>query len=385
MRRAALAAAVLLSAPAAHALVLCDSMEQRSAFFRSLDPWRNALTAKRYEDLDRHYNQLIAETAAGRMTDQELHRWFELFSRANAGREPLHEDWIRAYPKSAAARLAIAYYYTAVGWNSRGTAYASETSNAQFQAMGESFRRSFQALPAAEALMEKPSLVAALKLDMLGAVADKDRLSEAYRDALKRFPDSLEVRVTWINYSVPKWGGSVEQVEKSIPDAKPLTAPDRRYIEYLVNQHLGASYRQEDPERAIGYYQKAIPMCPGLEGALTQMIHLLKDRKDFAKLVPALDTYIDRFPRSGWAYSMRAWTYVERKDWPPAYRDYEKAASLGHSEGYEGLAWMTEWGYGTKSDYRKAIDLYETAAANGSKTAREKADKIRKAAGIQMR
>ena len=383
-----LAAAVLALGPvASQAFGLCDSAEQRVGFYKALGPWKDALEKKRFDEADRHFNFLIDEHAAGRLTDQELHRWFGTFSRSNSGREPLHEDWIRAYPKSAAARLALVYYYVEQGWNARGTEFASKTSDAQMIAMGTFFRSAFQALPAAEALMKRPSLPAALRIGMLGTTGDPgDRMKDAYRAALKAYPESLQVRVEWMMHSAPKWGGSIRQLEDVLVDARSLPAPDRRYLEYLVLQQIGSEHqRMEDFKRAAAAYGKAIPLCPGFDNALTSLIHMHKDQKDFGALVPAVDLYIDRYPRSGWAYTMRAWSYVERKDWPPAYKDYEKAASLGYAEGYEGLAWMTEWGHATKSDYRKAIDLYETAAANGSKTAGAKADKIRKGAGIQMR
>ena len=383
-----LAVAIALMPLAAVALPLCDSVEQRVAFFRGMDPWRKALTDKKFEELDRQFNGLIAAYESGKMTDHELHRWFELFYAWNPGREPLHDDWVRAYPNSAAAHLGSAYHYMARGFNARGTEFSDKTSDSQLQAMGGEFRNSFYALDKADARMKKSTLGVAMRIRMLAASGDPGgRIRrELYETALKKYPDTLQVRVQWIAMSHPKWGGSVKQLKDAESEAKPLGQDDRRYIEYLVTEELGSVYYwSKDYPRAAEYYEKAIPLCPGLDGAANDLIHLYKDTKNFDALIPLLDRYVEKNPRSGWAYAMRGWANLEKKLWTQSFKDYEKSASLGHSDGFEGLAWHYERGIAVKPDYARAIDLYELAATNGSSTAGQKADNVRKGAGIKMR
>jgi tetratricopeptide (TPR) repeat protein len=382
-----LSLALVLAAPA-YALPLCDSAEKRAAFYAEMNPWRKALEQKRFADIDRKFNALIEETRAGKLTDQELNRWFEIFRQSNTGREPLHEDWIRAYPSSAAAHLALAYYYEGRGFSARSSEFSSNVSSAQFQAMGLEFRKAFDALARAEALMARPTLPASLRIWMHGVMGDGKggRIEDMYRSALKAYPETVQVRVMWVTFSHPKWYGSVERL-KAIPgDARTLSKEDQRYIQYLVMEELGSAYQHgEDYKRAADYYASAIPLCPGLDGALTKLMKMYQARKDFEALVPASTMYIERHPRNGWGYAMRGWAHLERKEWAEAARDYEKGATFGSSYAQEGLAWLVEWGRGVKHDYARAVELYETAAANGSTTAAAKAEKIRKATGLHAR
>ena len=378
--------AVLLLSQAAIALPLCDSAEKRAAFYTDVNSWRKALEQKRFADLDAKFNALIEETRAGKLTDQELHRWFEIFQQSNTGREPLHEDWIREYPRSAAAYLALAYYYEGRGFSARSSEYSSKVSPAQFQAMGLEFRKSFDALAKAEALMARPTLPAYLRIWMLGVGGEARKVEDMYRSALKSYPETVQVRVAWVTFSHPKWYGSEERLKEIVGEARALSKENQRYIQYLVFEELGSTHQHKgDFKRAADYYGSAIPLCPGLDGALTKVMKMHQDRKDFAALIPASTTYIERHPRKGWGYAMRGWAHSQRKEWTDAVRDYEKGATFGSSYAQEGLAWLVEWGHGTKHDYARAIELYETAAANGSTTAAAKAEKIRQGTGLKVR
>jgi tetratricopeptide (TPR) repeat protein len=380
-------AALTIASPVA-ALPLCDSAEKRVAFYNEMTPYRKALEQKRFADIDRKFNALIEETRAGKLTDQELHRWFEIFRQSNTAREPLHEDWIRAFPSSAAAHLALAYYYEGRGFSARSSEYSSKISSTQFEAMGLEFRKAFDALGRAESLMARPTLPAYLRIWMHGVVGDGKggRIEDMYRSALKAYPETVQTRVVWVTFSHPKWYGSVERLKEIGGDARALSKEDQRYIQYLVLEELGSAYQcKEDYKRAADYYSSAIPLCPGLDGALTNAMRMYRDRKDFEALVPASTTYIERNPRNGWGYAMRGWAHTERKEWVEAARDYEKGTQYGSSYAQEGLAWLVEWGRGVKQDYARAIELYETAAANGSTTAAAKAENIRKGTGMKVR
>jgi len=383
-----LLAASLAAAGSAAAHVLCDSVEKRTAFNNEMNPYRKALEQKRYADLDRKLNALIEETREGKMNDQELNRWFELFRKPSVGLEPLHEDWIRAYPRSAAAHLAQAYYYEGRGFNARSSEYSSNVSPAQFEAMGLEFRKAFDSLRKAEALMARPTLPAAKAIWMHGVTGDGKgkRIEDMYRSAIKTWPETVEIRVRWVIFSHPKWYGSIERLKEIPGEARTLSKEDQRYIQYLVFQELGSAYQMsEDYKKAAEYYASAIPLCPGLDNALTKAMQMYRDRNDFDALIPASTTYIERNPGAGWGYEMRGWAHTKRKEWSEAARDYEKGAKFGSRYSQEGLAWLVEWGHGVKQDYARAIELYETAAANGSSTAAAKAEKIRKGTGLKAK
>jgi len=381
-----LAVVLALWSLGAAAYPLCDSLEKYQAFNRSMDPWWKVLEEKRYADADKQFNALIKDAADGKMTDQELSRWFEIFRKWNQAREPLHEDWIRQFPNSAAAYLAAAKYYEARGWNMRGSEYAAKTSSSQFQAMGLEFRKAYEYLGRAENLMARPTLAVSMRMWMQAANGDAhNRIEDLYRSALKTFPETLQVRLTWIRLSHPKWSGNPEKLKAAMADAKGLSKDDARYIAYAIDGELGSAYWYlERFDAAAEWYGKAIPLCPGFDGALVDALKMHQERKNYEAIIPLATLYIERYPRNNWGWSMRGWAHIERKEYDAAASDYKMGAQYNSSYAQEGLAWLTEWGYGgMKQDYRKAIELYEIAAANGSTTAGAKAERVRQGIGLK--
>ena len=346
-----------------------------------------AFKAKEMDAVEKYFGGMLAEHEAGRLSDAHLGRAFEIFTCSDAFCEPLILEWVRRYPRSPAAHLALAHHYAAVGFSSRGSEYASKTTDTQFFAMGEAFRKAFQALETADKYAKKPSLSASVRV-WLGMASGGVRPgpTETYRGAIKAFPDTLQVRIRYIYASAPKWGGSMKQLAAIVDEAKPLPPADRRYVEYLVLQRMGASMEDaKDDAKALEYYKKSVPLCPGLDAALHKQIGLQLKVKDFQGVLASAGENIKRDPRSGWAYMMRGRAYEGLEKYREAFADIEKATQLAYAPAYLHLAWHYEMGKGVPRDYRKAIDFYTIAERNHVEAARGHADRVRKFAGIDMK
>jgi hypothetical protein len=99
-------------------------------------------------DLLRHaqYDRLESELTAhqkkyetGQVPDAAVSNDYFAFWNSDAALEPKLLDWLRAMPKSYAARLAAGVYYVRLGVLSRGTAFASETAKTQWRGMRDYF------------------------------------------------------------------------------------------------------------------------------------------------------------------------------------------------------------------------------------------------------
>lgn len=352
--------------------------------------------AKEMDQVEKHFGAMLAEHEAGRLSDAHLGRAFEIFTCSDAFCEPLILEWVRRYPRSPAAHLALAHHYAAVGFSSRGSEYASKTTDTQFFAMGEAFRKAFQALETADKYSKKPSLSASVRV-WLGMASGgvRPRPTETYRAAIKAFPDTLQVRIRYIYGSVPKWGGSMAQLAAIVDEAKPLPPADRRYVEYLVLQRMAEAMQDardkddakapEHYKKAIEYYKQSVPLCPGLDAALRKLVGLQLAAKDFQGVLASAGESIKRDPRNGWAYMMRGRAYEGLEKYREAFADIEKATQLAHAPAHLHLAWHYEMGKGVARDYRKAIDHYAIAERHKVDGARGHADRVRKFAGIDMK
>ena len=153
-----------------------------------------------------------------------------------------------------------------------------------------------------------------------------------------------------------------------------------------VHEELGSAFEHtDDTAKAVEAYERAVPLCIGLTGALDALIRVHRVKKNYDGVISATTRYLERRPRAGGAYGTRAWAHLQKKNYQESFNDYQRSVELGHNEAYYGLAWHYEWGFVVPKDYRRAIDLYMTAADRGVEGARARALKVGKEAGIPVR
>jgi tetratricopeptide (TPR) repeat protein len=385
--RYALVLAAALAATGAHAIEFCDKIGALAEHRREVDRLWKAFTAKQFDEVERFHSALVGKHEAGELSDAHLARFFSAFQAPDAYVEPLIMSWAAKYPDSAAPWLALAHYYAQVGFAARGGEEATRTAEAQFVAMGAAFRKALYALEMADKRMKKHSLSASMKI-WLGSTVKSTRPSptEIYRSAIRAWPDTLQVRIRYVRASAPRWGGSDTQLAAIVEDAKTLSPEDRRYMEYLVTQELARTQELKgDTRKAIETYQRSVPMCPGLDRSLEQLIDLQRRTRDFAGLAASSSTFIERHPRSGWAFSTRGWARQELKHYAEAFADFQRATQLGYGDGFLRLAWYYEQGIVAPRDVRKAMDLYLTAESHGIAEGRVRAEKLSRITGIPPR
>lgn len=363
------------------AFEFCDDAAKRQEFHRGLTDWEKAFQEKRFADLDRHFNGLLAAQASGKMDDATVKRAFAIFEKADPAREPLLLDWIRAHPKSQAAYLSIGHHYMARGFAAAGPK-RSGASKAQTDAMEHELRYALHAFDAADAFGSKSTLSIAGRIKVASTTRAFKPLDAAslYRGAIKAHPDTLEVRIQFIGASRPDRGGSMRQLSSVIDDVAGMRESDRRYVRYLAYQEMGSVMEaRKNPKRASEFYEKSIPLCPGLDRSLNLAAELYDRVRDFAALERTADILVERNARNAWALAMRGKARREAGKQREALADYERAVQLACSCAFEGLAWFHENGVVVQRDTQKAIELYSLAAAQGIAGAAEKAEKLRTA------
>ena len=130
------------------------------------------------------------------------------FNVAVASLEPRLTEWVRQRPTSAAAHLARATFFQALGWKARGSKETDETSREQFKRMEDSFRRATFDLSAAQRL--EPNSIVAYRELMGIAMTEVDKVGcrRLLDRALKIQPYSFLLRATYMHSLLPRWGGS---------------------------------------------------------------------------------------------------------------------------------------------------------------------------------
>jgi tetratricopeptide (TPR) repeat protein len=392
--------AAALAATGANAYELCDVPGKQKQFYASNKPLRGLLKDRKFRELDSKMSAMLAAQQAGRMTDAQVHLAFSGLVNDHASWGPLLREWVSQFPKSQSARLALGYHLADKGWAVRGSKFAYETSPEQLALMDDYFRAALSAYDEADARGRKLSVSVAQRMNMAATTSSLGLdVSRLYREGIKRYPETLQVRIEYVYKSAPKWGGSVEQLESIVDDASTLPPADKRYIQYLVYHELGSFYwcaegegcgagkkrNGENAKQVIGYYEKSIAMCPGLDDSLDSLRRYLQERRNYTALIESTSRMIERNPRQATAFASRGFAYAHMHKFREAFADYERAALLGDGYSTKQLAGFYESGTVVPKDARKAIDLYLIAESRNGDGARKEAERLSKTSGVPLK
>ena len=343
--------------------------------------WADALKNRRYADLDAHFNTLAKAYESGAKSDDEVERWFRVFSKSDVVLEPLHEEWIKKYPDSFAAYMAAATYHQSIGHTKRGSEYASNTSDTQFAAMSASYQLSAKMLDRAEQLSKKPILVIASRINLAKQQSRHSDVIALYRAGEKLDPTNMRVKAAYIVAANPKWGGSDGELEGILENARKgnLSPGIKSFVEYLVIYEFADTvWREKNYVQTIKLYERANLLCPAFEEILVNLVNLYDGEKNYTDMRRAADRYVKRRPDSGWGYARRARANYYLSNLKESMADAEKSAISGDAYGTYLLGWFHDKGKSvTPRDPAKALELYTTARQRGYSQAQTDVERLR--------
>ena len=213
-----------------------------------------------YQDLDRRLQALQKAYIADNKTENDIHKALYVFNRADPRVGRALNEWVAQQLNGAMPHLARGIYRSGMGWKSRGGDWASKTTDSQFKGMAAWFNAAKEDLDQAAAI--DPSLVEAycylIEIDMNEGGR---RIRTLFNQALKVNPLSFIAREYLLHSQLPRWGGSYEEMQKTIENTRPYykDSPQLKVLEGRVAADLGelAAYRK-DYKEAIKYYDDAL-------------------------------------------------------------------------------------------------------------------------------
>lgn len=247
----------------AFAVVLGMSASNAADFPRFLDRLQLQDWARSAEfgKLESAFSIAYANYASGKNDDRVIGHAFEAFSSTSPGLEAPLDQWIEEHPDSAHAHVARGMYRTELGWNRRGSAWASETSKEQFQGMAEAFDLAIKDFH--KAIDIDPGLTTpyAELISIASGYGDKESIDRLRKVALSRQPASYMVRISLANALRPKWSGSMEELRDFVNETErhirsnTALAAIRGVVEVVRGDWL---YRKGRNEDALDAYSAAL-------------------------------------------------------------------------------------------------------------------------------
>ncbi len=214
-----------------------------------------------YAELDARLVAYQERFEAGALPEDRLIS--ALFAFANSDPElerPLNQ-WNGRFPESYAAALARGTYYWSIGWHSRGTRYASKTSEESFEAMDRYFALATADFTRALEINARASAAYGFLISIANASAGERAEDRLLRSGLEAVPRSAFIRWRYLNAQVPWWGGSLDRI-RALVERTMREHPDDpalRVLQGYPDLTTAEIWRRDDKgAAAVQYYDRAL-------------------------------------------------------------------------------------------------------------------------------
>lgn len=224
--------------------------------------YKKLLTDGKYDELDKELNQMQKDYESGVFNDITLMVIYSVFEDyTDAELAGQYNAWVKAYPKSYAARMARALYYASLAGVARGEKYMKDTTAEEVQGMELYVGHALKDSEAAIALAEKPILSYKKIVELSQMTGDDSRREAAWKAALAIDPENFIVRQIYLNGLQTKWGGSSAQMQAFMEDVKKLNLPSALLSELddlMTEDKEFVLYRAEDMYKNTGQFMTGL-------------------------------------------------------------------------------------------------------------------------------
>ena len=335
------------------------------------------LKARRFAELDAHMSAVQSEWKKGHIDERKLADSFGLFFDPDPALAPLYEAWIKAMPKSYAARLAQGDFEVVRGREARGEKYAAETSESQFRGLNEANERARKALHASLSLDDRPLLSYYMLIDLTRYDHEDDPRSLLDK-GLKLDPHGYLLRRRYMSTLETRWGGSVSEMKGFLRECRGagLEEPKVRALEAMVEDDEAwvARERKHDLAEAARHEEAAIELAGDgnlLRGecfsCMLQMAGWDEERmKHLERASIFYERAIAESVDKGWAWGHLGYCQSKLGQTEKGTHSYRRGAELG--DPYAQNEWAKVLWFGVApvaQDRAAAMPWFEKAAAGG--------------------
>lgn len=167
--------------------------------------------------VDRRLEELLQAQFSGKSAWGALDTTYETdFDGISTDVRSILDAWKRQSPQSAFAYAASGTAYVRAAWDARGTAWAADTTQSNFDSMQRLSVEAAADLDRAVALDQRVMPAYAAMIRLGGLNGEAGYAFAAAKRGLRVDPSNYLIysRLTWL--AQPKWGGSIEEMRKVI-------------------------------------------------------------------------------------------------------------------------------------------------------------------------
>jgi tetratricopeptide (TPR) repeat protein len=328
------------------------------------------LAEKKFADLERDLNVALELYKKGQMKAEDLQKKFNPFrAQTHLGLEPLHTQWVDAFPDSYAARLARGMFFHAIGWTQRGNKFVRDTTSNQIDDFQKYIKLAEIDLVASLKLSEKPVLSLAELIRTSGETNKRD-MRDWLDAAFRADPLATSPGYNYLFLITPKWGGDFKSMDELVEEIKASAWPDieKRQFEARALIYKGEYARGEEKyAEAIYHYKKSYALYPKNNASIHGAISAAISGKIYDGALELLNEAIMADPKDRWALNKRGYLFeTQIKDNGKALKDYMASVRYGSGWAENRLGWWYYTGTEVTKDEEKAELYFRRAAAQGN-------------------
>ncbi|MGD8780760.1 MAG: tetratricopeptide repeat protein [Ignavibacteria bacterium] len=241
------------------------------------------------------------------------------------------EEWIEFSPSDYQPYLARAFYYFALGWQSRGHKFAGETTDEQFSGMHFNFQKALNDINKSLEIKENLMPAYYLLISIANASMPEEDEDSIVEEAVKLFPYSYTIWSSAIHGKLPRWGGSYIEMEYMAKSAeKYVKLNPWLYSLYgkIYADQADIFYRNDEYNKAIEFYTKALEFG-GCCGYYTERARVYAfGLEDSLKAFDDINKAIQLCRTSEGAYILRSRMYLSFGDVNNSLNDLYTAQNI---------------------------------------------------------
>lgn len=307
---------------------LCRDKFTGGSFAAELKPM---IDAREWKKLDAHFAGFLKRHYSGEDPEYRIYRSFPLISwKSDADAERYTLRWLKGAPMSPYANTARAKILMSKAWEIRGGDFAKDVPPERMRRAMHLARQASTLL--SRAIKQEPKLLPAYDIMMEAYVlgGQPEMMRRALRAALNQSPSSYYVRSTASAYMSQFWGGTLEEQDAMVEDARPHFAENPRLRMLTPYREVEKSRRfhvEKDYRSALPLLRQALKAGPSYE-SLARAEHSASKLGHNVESLLYLSQNI-RFERApGDELMLRAKLWESNGDYARALRDLRAAVEL---------------------------------------------------------
>jgi tetratricopeptide (TPR) repeat protein len=199
---------------------------------------------KRFKDLEKELTSLLRKKARDKEGYSQSYQAYQVLCN-NSDIDRFHQkkidilkEWLVQYPSSHFANACLGKVYINYAWNARGGGYASTVIEESSSLFKERLLTAKEYLEKAYSLNPSdPFSPAYLIIVAMGLGLEREEMEKQFKRAIQADPTDQLAYSTKLNYLMPKWHGSEEEMFSFAREAVKRAPSDSRVPAILTDAH----------------------------------------------------------------------------------------------------------------------------------------------------